>query len=187
MAAEVNPLSRQLSILRAEREIFEAVYRKLPPIAKLTPPPIAPTPAASGAAGHVGSASAEAPDESEGLAAELEEAEEKRDHGGILRVAKRASELTRSESDAALVAQAILERATRAASTLAMLAAFEVVDTDRPVRVGPRGQLALARRRQHFAAQGGTLDPRARARAASRGGAQRRRLGGEHAHPDRAR
>ncbi len=146
MAAEVNPLEkRQLSILRAEREIFEAVYRKLPPIAKLTPPPIAPTPAASGAAGHVGSASAEAPDESEGLAAELEEAEEKRDHGGILRVAKRASELTRSESDAALVAQAILERATRAASTLAMLAAFEVVDTDRPVLTSVRAVVELAR------------------------------------------
>jgi MoxR-like ATPase len=151
VATEVNPIEkRQLAILRSEREIFEAVYRKLPPIGKLTPPVEAkPAPPPSvrfaGAAAEPATAPEKPSDPTRELARDLDRAEELRDHAAILRIAKRASELTRDDGDAVASARAVMERATRAASTLAMLAAFEVIDTKRPVLASVRAVVDLAR------------------------------------------
>jgi len=154
LATEVNPIEkRQLSILRTEREIFHAVLRKLPPLTTLTPKPSPPRaePPAESKAGVKGAATVESASASEvqasrakGMQDELASAEARHDHAGVLRVAKMASELVRA-GETAEEGHALLERATRAASTLAMRAAFEVTDTQKPVLESVRDFVELAR------------------------------------------
>lgn len=124
LAREVDPIEkRQLSILRTERELFDACLSKLPALTQVTPRPRAPAARPAAAVGAEARASAEEPARVDPLGAleqRLAAAHERSDTHGMIEIARAAAELAREGAEQAPRARAVMERATRAVSVVGM-------------------------------------------------------------------
>lgn len=120
LAREVDPVEkRQLSILRTERELFDACLSKLPPVLQVTPRPRA-TPTRAPVGMNIALPKDEPADAHTVLEHRLGVAHERSDTHAMIEIARAAAELARDGGEQAPRAHAIMERATRAVSVVGM-------------------------------------------------------------------
>ncbi|NUP14402.1 MAG: AAA domain-containing protein [Polyangiaceae bacterium] len=131
---EVDPVEkRQLSIVRTEREIFDACLSKAAPVTTISRRPRAPAPVAATVAARP--AAAAEPDEPKddplaALEAQLLSARSANDARSLLAVARNAAEHAREGSPDVARARRIMDQATRGASLVGMSATYDATTSD---------------------------------------------------------